>query len=128
MLASAGIALVGDFSARSTAFAIFSGACTLAALVGVTWSTTNVVRLVVIVAVSSGTAMVVLLGILSFGPLFLPALVLWCSAGLVQWHGEHPPNLLLVTASLWGIGIALIGSIAIPAIIGYIKLNPIIAG
>ncbi|MGE0542514.1 MAG: hypothetical protein AB7R89_20295 [Dehalococcoidia bacterium] len=125
-LAAVGLAFIGDFSARSTATAILYGTGTLAALVGITRSTTRVGRLVALAAVAAGTATAVLLGILSFGPLFVPALVLWSLAGFVQWQGQRPPRLLLVTGALWGIGVVLVGSNAIPMMIGYALLAPAI--
>jgi hypothetical protein len=124
IVAAVGTAYIGDFSARSVAVATFYGAGILVVLVGIVRSTAATGRTISLAAIIAGTAAVVLIGALSFGPLFLPSLLLWGTAGFLRWHAGDRGGFAVVIGALWGFGLALAGSLAIPLVLGCAAVWP----
>lgn len=60
-----------------------------------------------------------LLGLLSFGPLFVPSFALWLAAAVVGVRAQRPPVLAVATAALSGMGLLIVLS-ALTSAIGWL--------
>lgn len=67
-------------------------------------------RTLIAVGLAAGTAVLVLQGVFTFAPLFLPAFLLWTAAGWLSWRETRPEREEVVTAVLWAGGVTVIAT------------------
>lgn len=108
LLAAAAVALVAGRTPRALGVAGFYAAATAAVFVAALLSRRAKFRTALATSVAAGTAAFLLADLLTDGPLFLPALLLWSSAAWLECRRSRLSCLAVAVTAVWSLGIGLL--------------------
>ena len=108
MLGYVALAWVASLEQAMAFLGAAAAAITLPVFIARTWDGSGLWMVGFAVASAGSSLALVLLGLLTYGPLFAPALVLWAGAAAVGVRAQRPPALAVATAALWGLGMTMV--------------------